>query len=227
LFVLLFEFGLPETHLLLQKREYSAQDLDTLATMMEFAPKPQPKDLIEDDHSSSSSLSSPSSTQPRSTPMPVAPKRKKVQFSVLSSSTPELAATLSLFEADPNDKVPHLAPKKLKIDEEDLKFDEEDMKNTTLQLDPKQDSPQIQEPPQPKRLTLDKRNIIPGFLKEFKAIPFASKTSTSPRHKFTTQEFRCRDCKKAYCRRGDRDNHEVAMGHEKWREGKRLQLSFD
>ena len=44
--------------------------------------------------------------------------------------------------------------------------------------------------------------------------------------KGTLQYFRCRDCKRPFCRKGDRNNHERRIGHERWRKGQAFQLDF-
>jgi ParB-like chromosome segregation protein Spo0J len=46
----------------------------------------------------------------------------------------------------------------------------------------------------------------------------------SPKGPASPQEYRCRDCKRAFCRRGDRDNHERKLGHLKWQRGASLRL---
>jgi hypothetical protein len=81
----------------------------------------------------------------------------------------------------------------------------------------------------------DNRKTIPGILKDFKPAIYNRKKKdmeTQPQSPFqkekqTLQEFRCRDCKKPFCRRGDRDNHEKAEGHERWRVGKGFSLAFE
>jgi hypothetical protein len=40
------------------------------------------------------------------------------------------------------------------------------------------------------------------------------------------KDYFCRDCKRKFCRRGDRDNHEQLCGHTKWRNGQSLTLGF-
>lgn len=72
---------------------------------------------------------------------------------------------------------------------------------------------------------------VPGILKEWRPVPYQSKKSLEPPNIIRTrhtvaQEFFCRDCKKPFCRKGDRDNHEKRLGHEKWRLGSSLKLQF-
>jgi len=42
-------------------------------------------------------------------------------------------------------------------------------------------------------------------------------TNASPSRRFSIQEFHCRDCRKAFYRKGNRDNHENRLGHHLWR----------
>lgn len=40
------------------------------------------------------------------------------------------------------------------------------------------------------------------------------------------KDYLCRDCRRRFCRRGDRDNHEQLCGHTKWRTGKTFALGL-
>jgi len=40
------------------------------------------------------------------------------------------------------------------------------------------------------------------------------------------KQYLCRDCKKCYTRRGDRDNHEELLNHIKWKKGRFFALDF-
>ena len=40
------------------------------------------------------------------------------------------------------------------------------------------------------------------------------------------KEYPCRDCRRVFCRRGDRDNHERLVGHTKWSKGRSFNLGF-
>lgn len=80
----------------------------------------------------------------------------------------------------------------------------------------------------PKKIVLDTRSTVPGLLKDFKpGVYIPPKDKPLSPHKGTPQEYRCRDCKKPFCRKGDRDNHEKRLGHEKWRKGFSLQLNLE
>jgi hypothetical protein len=78
---------------------------------------------------------------------------------------------------------------------------------------------------------MDQRSgMIPNALSDFKPgvhTPKKSEGNELTPTKTSPQEFLCRDCKKAFCRKGDRDNHEKRVGHERWRKGVGLKLNFE
>jgi hypothetical protein len=56
----------------------------------------------------------------------------------------------------------------------------------------------------------------------------SASADTTPEGEAATgpKDYSCRDCKRKFCRRGDRDNHELLCGHTKWRNGQTLALGF-
>ena len=74
--------------------------------------------------------------------------------------------------------------------------------------------------------TVDERNIVPGILSDFKPGVYTPKKTDGTPTKQSVQEYLCRDCKRSFCRKGDRDNHEKRMGHERWRRGAGITLNF-
>jgi len=54
----------------------------------------------------------------------------------------------------------------------------------------------------------------------------------NPQQKYSTdpasvQEYLCRDCKRSFCRKGDRDNHERTQGHTRWQHGAKMSLTLE
>ena len=82
----------------------------------------------------------------------------------------------------------------------------------------------------------DGRKMAPDVLAGFKYSLFTPKKKNNTNNiptrllpkevRQTRQEFLCRDCKKAFTREGDRNNHESLQGHTQWRNGIRKQLDL-
>ena len=104
-------------------------------------------------------------------------------------------------------------------------------------LDSQQQKGDATEEPQLKKAKLvdERRGNVPGLLKDFKPGVYTPPKSKQrevadahplvARNKISMQEFLCRDCKKPFCRKGDRDNHELRMNHTRWRKGENRQLA--